>query len=148
MNNPFLEDLKNSSSDNFDKKNNKIIGGWGEDIAENFLKKKGFCTLDRNYAKKWGEIDIIVRDKDRVHFVEVKTVSYETKGDLKQAVTRGTYRPEEKVDKFKLEKISRVAEAWILERKFQGDWQIDVVAVRIVPREKYALVKYLDNIIL
>jgi hypothetical protein len=36
----------------------------------------------------------------------------------------------------------------LLEKHFEYDWQIDVVAVRMVPREKYATVKYLPNVIL
>lgn len=144
MSNPFLEDIKEKEK----SENNKLIGGWGEDIAENFLKKKGFKIFDRNYLKKWGEIDIIAGKKNKVHFIEVKTVSYETKEILKQSVTRGTYRPEEKVDNSKIKKISRAINSWVSEKRFKGNWQIDIVTVRMVPREKYALVKYLDNIIL
>jgi hypothetical protein len=35
-----------------------------------------------------------------------------------------------------------------MDNNYDGEWQIDVLAVRIVPREKYATVKYLENIIL
>lgn len=144
MPNPFFEEIK---ADSFSK-NNKLIGNLGEDIAEYFLKRKGFDILNRNYLKKWGEIDVIARKDKLIHFVEVKTISYQSIDGLKLAVTRGTYRPEEKVDEFKLKKISRAINSWILENNFQGDWQIDVMAVRVVTREKYALVKFLDNIIL
>jgi len=41
--------------------NNIKIGNLGEDIACRFLKKKGFKIVDRNYRKKWGEIDIIAQ---------------------------------------------------------------------------------------
>lgn len=130
------------------KTKNKEIGRYGEDIAEKYLKKKGFKILGRNYLKKWGEIDIIACLNDRIQFVEVKTVSYETKKELEAAVSRRTWRPEENVHAFKVRKLSRAIESWLMENNCNLEWQIDVVAVRIVPREKYATVKYMPNIII
>ncbi len=130
------------------KKNNKQLGAWGEEIAAKYLKNKGFDILDRNYLKKWGEIDIVARESNKVRFIEVKTVSYETKQDLKLAVSRGTWRPEENVHPWKLKKLSRAIESWLLEKDYSGDWQIDVLAIRIVPCEKYATVLFIENVIL
>lgn len=42
-------------------KNKKAFGDWGEDIAVNFLEKKGFTILQRNFRAERGEIDIIAR---------------------------------------------------------------------------------------
>ena len=47
----------------------------GEKIAGRFLQSKGFEIVSWNYLKPWGEIDIIVRKKRKIHFIEVKTVS-------------------------------------------------------------------------
>lgn len=135
-----------------DKKGDKNkIGAYGEQIAVTYLKNKGFSILDTNYLKKWGEIDIVAREtvnnKTIVHFVEVKTVSYETKQALIEAVTHGTWRPEENVTEFKLKKLYRAIDSWLQENKCDTDWIVDVIAVRVVPREKYATVKYIFNII-
>lgn len=131
------------------KQNNKETGGIGEDLACKYLENKGFVILARNYLKKWGEIDIVARGTDkRVHFVEVKTVSYETKKQLDEAVTRRTWRPEENVHPSKLKKLSRAIESWLMEKNYHGDWQIDVIAIRVVPREKYASAKYIPNIVI
>ncbi len=109
-------------------------------------------VLEQNYLKKWGEIDVVAHETSlngvKVHFVEVKTVSYETKNDLEQAVSHGTYRPEENVHYKKIQRLNRAIESWIMENNYKGEWEIDVSAVRVVPREKYASVKYLPNIIL
>lgn len=129
------------------KKNNKQTGDWGEQIAAGYLERKGFTILERNYWRKWGEIDIVAQKSNQVHFVEVKTVSYETKADLADAVARGTWRPEEQVHQFKLRQIYKALETWIADRSYEGDWQIDVLAVRIVPRETYATVKYIENVV-
>jgi len=127
---------------------NKNIGRIGEDLATKHLEKLGFGILDRNYLRKWGEIDIIATKNNRIHFVEVKTVSYETKEYLKKAVSHGTWRPEENVHHKKLSRMARTIETWIVANDCQKDWQIDVIAIRIVPRETYATIKIIDNIII
>lgn len=128
------------------KLNNKLIGRYGEDIAVRYLANKGFLVLDRNYLKKWGEIDIVARRTEKVHFIEVKAVSYETKAFLEQSVSRGTWRPEENVHPQKLKRLHRAIESWLMEHDYEGDWQVDVIAVRMVTREKYATIKYIENV--
>ncbi len=124
------------------------IGAAGETIAKNWLIRKGFSIVSCNYRKKYGEIDIVARETNKkIHFVEVKTVSYETKLMLDLSVSRGTWRPEENVHSHKQLRLSRTIQAWLSEFKYDGEWQIDIIAVRVVPREKYATIKLLDNII-
>ncbi|MBV9159572.1 MAG: YraN family protein [Candidatus Kaiserbacteria bacterium] len=48
------------------------IGDMGESIAAQYLERKGFRIIDRNYLKPWGEIDIIAEKSGIIHFVEVK----------------------------------------------------------------------------
>ena len=129
------------------KKNTKIVGNFGEKVAANYLKRKGFLILATNYWKKWGELDIIAKYENKVHFIEVKTVSYETKEKLKYAVSHGTWRPEEQVHQFKVRQIGKALETWIAENNYEGDWQIDVIAVRMVAEEKFATVNYIENIV-
>ncbi len=130
------------------KSQNKQIGAWGEQITARHYKDRGFKLLGMNYLKKWGEIDVIAQKDEIVHFIEVKTVSYETKTDLERAVAHGTWRPEENVTAHKIKKLSRAIESWLGENKWDGKWQIDVVAVRIVPRETFATIKIIDNVVL
>ena len=124
------------------------IGKIGEQIAENWLIQKGFTIVERNYLRKWGEIDIVsCETTGKIHFVEVKTVSYETKAYLEYAVSCGTWRPEENVHRDKQQRLSRAIQTWLLDHKYNEEWQIDIIAIRMVPREKYCLVKYVDNVI-
>jgi putative endonuclease len=124
------------------------IGGYGEKIAAKYLEKLGFVIVETNYLKKWGEIDIVARGTGKIRFIEVKTVSYETKQDMQTAISRGTWRPEENVHKAKMQRLNRAIESWILENKCDEEWEIDIIAVRLVLREKYATVKYLPNAVL
>ena len=129
------------------KQQNKIIGDLGERIVCNFLERKGFSILERNYTTSYAEIDVIAQKRDIVHFIEVKTVSHETKQDLRHAVARATWRPEEQVHAHKKIKISLGVESWLQKEQYGGVWQIDVAAVRVVPRETYATVKMIENVV-
>lgn len=51
------------------------LGRRGEELAVEYLNKKGYGILDRNWKYGNFEIDIIVRNKDTIVFVEVKTRS-------------------------------------------------------------------------
>jgi Holliday junction resolvase-like predicted endonuclease len=55
------------------KQANKLTGNRGETLACEFLQKKGYKILQRNYRSKWGEVDIIAKINQMVVFVEVKT---------------------------------------------------------------------------
>ena len=124
------------------------VGKIGEDLAEKWLISKDFDIVERNYREKWGEIDIIAKKDKQIRFVEVKSVSYETKRKLEYAIEGGSWRPEENVHRDKLKKLSRAIETWMEKYKYHGDFQIDVVTVRMVTREKYAKVKMIENVIL
>lgn len=66
---------------------NKELGRKGEDAAARFLERKGFDILERNWLCAFGEADIICRDEDSIHFVEVKTRSGIQYGLPSDAVT-------------------------------------------------------------
>jgi len=124
------------------------IGNIGEDIAAKWLSDKGYSIIERNYRKKFGEIDIVAREASHLHFIEVKSVSYETRDGLEYAVSHETWRPEENVHTEKIRRFKNIIQSWILENSWKKSFQIDIITVRIVPREKYALVSLLENVIL
>ena len=55
------------------KKAKILLGREGERIAEQFLTKKGYKLVERNYRCAAGELDLIVLDQRVIVFVEVKT---------------------------------------------------------------------------
>ena len=67
--------------------NNKRIGDLGEQLAADFLIKKGYTILERNYRTPYGELDIIAKDRDTVLFIEVKTRSSARFGTGFEAIT-------------------------------------------------------------
>lgn len=50
----------------------KIRGAWGEALAAEYLRKKRYQLVAAGYSCRFGEIDLIVKDKKFLVFVEVK----------------------------------------------------------------------------
>jgi len=107
----------------------KKVGRIGEDIAAQFLERKGYRVIEKNYRKPWGEIDIIAEKGGTVRFVEVKAVSRESFPDGSREMD---YRPEEMVDLRKLRKLARTANLYMERTKDEREFQIDVVGVIMV----------------
>lgn len=53
----------------------QIIGRRAEKQACAYLRSQGLRLLLQNYLCHWGEIDIIMEDRDEIVFVEVRTRS-------------------------------------------------------------------------
>jgi len=121
--------------------NSKQFGNLGEKIAENYLRKKGYQILDRNYSfriagnPQKGEIDIITKKDEIVSFIEVKT--------LKNA---DNFLPEEKVDFQKQRRLVKTSESWLMKNKIPLNiqWQIDIIAIEISQNNK-AKLRHLKN---
>jgi putative endonuclease len=71
-----------------DHPSTSILGNWGEDLAARYLQRQGLQVVDRQYRQKWGEIDLICRDKDTWVFVEVKTRSSFSQPSAIESITR------------------------------------------------------------
>ena len=102
----------------------KTIGNFGENEAEKFLRKNGYKILERNYATKLGEIDIIAQKDDYICFVEVKTRSNENYGT-----------PRDAVNYHKQKKIISVAKYYMLTKNKDMFLRFDVIEV-VVNKDK------------
>lgn len=52
---------------------NNVVGSWGESLAASYLKKKKYKIVAMNFRCRYGEIDLIVSNKEYLVFVEVKS---------------------------------------------------------------------------
>src|SRR3989338_407443 len=120
----------------------KAVGEIGEDIACQFLERKGFKILERNYRKPWGEIDIIAEKAGVVRFVEVKAVSRESLLDVSREMD---YRPEEMVTPDKLRKVARTANLYMENKKDEREFQIDVVGVILSEETRTARCRLIEQ---
>ena len=64
------------------------LGKEGEEYACQFLERKGYQIIQRNFSSKQGEIDIIAKDKEEYVFIEVKTRHNFHYGMPSEAVTK------------------------------------------------------------
>ncbi len=99
--------------------NKKTIGNFGEKVAVKFLKKNKYKIIETNYKTKYGEIDIICRNKEYIVFVEVKTRK-------NGSPVPGAYA----VDKKKQYHIFTTASSYIKETKCNKQPRFDVIIVK------------------
>lgn len=126
-------------------KTRKEVGVIGEKVAAEYLKRHGFSICDRNFVRKTGELDIIAEKDSTLHFVEVKTIlanefpSGEDTGD--------DYDPSLNLHEAKVRKVARTGEWYVLEKKWEGEWQVDGLLVWLRRRDGMARVSYLPQIV-
>ena len=103
-------------------KRNKELGRHGEEAAVDFLQRKGYAVLERNWTCYAGEADIVATDGANLVFVEVKTRRGADKGF-----------PAEAVNAKKREKYERIALIYVRDHCI-GDVSVrfDVVSVVVV----------------
>ena len=53
--------------------NKKTIGKQFEELASAYLQKQGLRLINKNYRSYFGEIDLIMRDREDIVFVEVRS---------------------------------------------------------------------------
>jgi putative endonuclease len=124
--------------------NRKEVGRIGEQVASDFLIRKGYRILDRNFRRPWGEVDIIAEKGGVIRFVEVKTLSQGYLPDVSRE--NNTYRPEEQVHPWKLRKIARTADMYMNARNDPREYQIDVVGVFLDTRTRKARCRLFEQV--
>ena len=104
----------------------KTIGNRGEAIAEEFLRKKNYDILSRQYRYRDGEIDIVAKSEGILVFVEVKTV------DLTYSGESAFGDPETWLTVKKQKFLRKSAEHYLWKNKVgEIDCRFDLIAVRI-----------------
>jgi putative endonuclease len=78
------------------------LGRAGERLAAEHLERLGYSIVARNHRTRYGEIDLIVADRDTLVFVEVKT-------------RRGRGRPWDALDERKQHQVRRMGIAYMSE---------------------------------
>jgi putative endonuclease len=109
------------------------IGKLGEDIACDFLIKKGYELLERNWRFSKAEIDIIAKDGAVLVFVEVKAKSYTYFG-----------APEDSISAYKENLIIDAASQYM--QKINHDWEIrfDIISIVFDKEKNHSVTHYKD----
>lgn len=101
--------------------NNREKGAQFESVASEYFLEKNYQILERNYSRKVGEIDLIVKDPNgTLVFVEVKYRRKQKKGF-----------PMEAVNVKKQQRIYRTAQWYLLEHPISShiSCRFDVISI-------------------
>ena len=115
----------------------KEKGNLGEILAIKHLQKKGLKLLKKNFHSRFGEIDLIFKDKDFLVFVEVKTRLSNLYGN-----------PEEAINKRKINSILKTGQYFqLLNPKTPKALRIDVVGIFLDSQNyKILSLKHFENV--
>ena len=97
---------------------NNLTGAWGEELAAAYLRKKRYRILASGYRSRFGEIDLIVKNKKFLVFVEVKL---RKTGDFAKAM--------EYVDRRKQDKIRITASMYLSQNPTNLQPRFDVIEI-------------------
>lgn len=115
------------------KSKNYATGRLAETLATKTLIEKGYDILENNFRNRFGEIDIIAKDKGTLVFVEVKAKTGQDFG-----------LPEEMISRGKLQKVKNMATVYLKGQNVQC--RIDVVAVVLSPENKLLRLTHYENV--
>lgn len=97
-------------------------GTWGEELAADYLREKGYIILDRDWHSGHRDIDIIAQQDGCIVFVEVKT---RRSTDFRS--------PAQAVDYHKQQNLLRAINHYIHYRHLDMPWRFDVISIVGVP---------------
>ncbi len=112
------------------------LGAAGEAIARRYLEERGLTWIESNWRCFAGEIDLVMRFRDELVFVEVKT----RRGD-------GAGRAEESISISKGRKLLASGEWYLAAHPELGDpiWRIDLVAITLSRSGTVERITHIEN---
>jgi putative endonuclease len=119
-----------------------IIGSLGEDKAAIYLQMSHYQIIQRNFQRKWGEIDIIARDKKtkELVFIEVKT---------RQLNYANSLNPEEALTSKKVRHLKRAFLSYLNRYNLEDKpWRFDFIAVEIDNLQNEPIIRHYKDIFL
>ena len=95
--------------------NTRQKGDISEEKAVEFLENLSFEIIDRNFYTRFGEIDIIAKKNNILHFIEVKS------GKNFQSIYNVTPK--------KLQRIIKTLNLYLQKNRLNNSYQIDVITI-------------------
>lgn len=104
-----MKESKNPSN------NNRLKGINNEEVALQYLLSLDFILIERNFFSRYGEIDLIMKKDDILHFIEVKSGN--------------TFYPLHNITPKKLNNIINTIHAFLDKNKLALDFCVDAIAI-------------------
>ena len=114
--------------------NRRIQGSQWEKFAESFLHKRGLRTLERNYHSRFGEIDLIMMDRQTLVFTEVRYRGDSARGSGAESVTYT-----------KQKRITRAAQRFLQQHQHHASLACRFDVVSIGNKEGRLLLNWIRN---
>ncbi len=111
-------------------RNSKDKGKESEDVACEYLKRKNYRIIERNFRTRRGEIDIIAEKDGILIFVEVRSLQ------------KGLFNPIESIGRRKLERILKAARYYLMKRG-NAVCRFDVIG--IIGNGKNRRIEHIEN---
>lgn len=108
------------------------LGKKGEQLAVDFLLKKGYEIIERNYTFQKAEVDIIAKIKDTLAIVEVKTRSTIEFGN-----------PQDFLKPKQIQRLVNAADEFVTVNKLDVEVRFDIIA--IVKENKEFKIEHLED---
>jgi putative endonuclease len=104
------------------------IGELGETIAVQYLEKKGYKIIEKNFTTRLGEIDIIAFSHETLYFIEVKAVT-------REKMDKYDWKPHQNFHQQKLHKMIKTVQYYLSRHKRVGESKL-LLATVVIDQEK------------
>ncbi len=118
------------------KEFNLTIGRRGEEIARKYLKDKGYKIIEQNYKTKYGEIDLVAKQKNELVLVEVRT-----------KIGKNFGAPEDTINNKKKRKLRNNALAYARTAKWPGHVRVDAICIILKKDYLVERLNHYENIV-
>lgn len=98
--------------------NTKLQGSWGEALALEFLRRKKYEAVAMGYRTRFGEIDVIVKNREYIVFAEVKVRKNDSFAEAREFVDRN-----------KQARLRKTAELWLAHHETALQPRFDVIEI-------------------
>jgi putative endonuclease len=115
----------------------RSLGRLGESLAADYLGKKGYIILERNWHSPYGEIDLVTIRDSIISFIEVKTRSSTTLGPPEISVT------------LRKRRHMRESAEYYIQQHAQSvtEWHIDLITVQLEGENRTPIIDHFENVI-
>ncbi len=116
-------------------KQTKKLGILGEQVAADYLQKKGYRIIDRNYRCRNGEIDLVAEQSEYLVFVEVKS-RYDGKSNINPLIS---------MTKAKCNRLRLLGKIYLAKNDFRKKQpRFDVIGIKFRDEKDYTI-EHIEN---
>ena len=111
------------------------LGCWGEAIATDYLRRKGYFIVEYDWKSGHRDIDIVAKDADVVVFVEVKTRR-----------NRLYAEPSDAIDYRKMQNLKRAINHYVKYRHLDNEIRFDIISIVGTPETEETEIEHIIDV--